>query len=252
MERFPMKKITSLTHPLVKHLCKLRTNKTYRQEQQRVIVPGHKLISELSRYHHPHHILFCEKTPPPITQDPCEHLMVSQEIIKKISGLKNPEPIVASFTIPKEAPLVNKKYLLALDRINDPGNLGTLLRTAFALGWCGCFLLPETVDPFHEKALRASRGASFYLPHRFISWEDLMQFSEKHNMPLLAADVNGTHPEKLLQHSKMILVLSHEAQGTRPSLPKRTQKVSIPIHPDMESLNVAIAGGILMYLLQKK
>ena len=88
--------------------------------------------------------------------------------MKKISGMQTPEGLVVEIEMPKPAPLEGLKYLLALDGVSDPGNVGALLRTALALGWQGIFILDESCDPFNDKALRSARGATFRLP---LAWE---------------------------------------------------------------------------------
>ena len=130
------KTITSLTHPLVKHLVRLRDDADYRHEKKRVLVEGKNLISELGKVHT---IV--------TTDEQCrigaeEIVFASEAVLHKISGTKNPEGIVAEVETPPESSLNGVSRLLALDGVSDPGNLGTLLRTACAFGWEGIFLLP--------------------------------------------------------------------------------------------------------------
>ena len=150
--------IASLHNPFVKHLVKLREDKKYREEHRSVLISGSTLVREISATNPPKHVFFDRST------ESIENgIPVSHAVLKKITGLPSPEPIAAEFPLPHPSSLVGLAPILALDAIRDPGNLGTLIRTALALGWSGIYLLPTCVDFFHEKVIRASRGAAFRL-----------------------------------------------------------------------------------------
>lgn len=232
-----MRSIVSLQHPLVKHLVKLRQNKDYRQEQGQVLIVGDKLIAEQA----PVQLLLTTAQSPAIQAD--EVISITPEILKKITGLQQPESMAAVVPLPPPADLRGKTWILVLDQINDPGNLGTLLRTALALGWEGVFITENSVDPYNEKALRAAKGATFFLPIAYGSWEDLKHWH------LYAADMDGTPFEQAHIQTPLALVLGNEAHGiSRPI----QHKLSIPMNGQSESLNVAIAGGILLHALRKR
>ncbi len=168
------KKIQSLQNPLIKHLVKLRKSSKYRKEQQSLLIPDATVIKEIGKTHAPHIILLKEGQNPLPTKT---SYYVTEEILKKITALSTPDPMVAQFPLPPPSSLRRAKSLLALDAISDPGNLGTLIRTALALGWKGVFFLPGCADPFNDKALRASRGALFRLPYRHGSWAELKELA---------------------------------------------------------------------------
>lgn len=209
-------KITSLTNPLVKHFVKLRTKKRYREEHNSVVVASKKLVEELSRH----------TAPKVVVTD------ASEAVFQKMTGQKAPEGVVAEFPLPAPSKL-GGNYILVLDRITDPGNLGTLLRTALALSWDGVLLLPGCTDPFNEKAFTASRGALFKLPYAYGSVDQL-------SLPILVAAPKGT---PFSPCKKCALVLGNEAHGSE----VKGELITIPQSNEMESLNVAIAGGILMH-----
>ena len=154
-------------------------------------------------------------------------------VFRKITGQPSPEGVVAEFPLPKPSSLKGLDYVLVLDRVMDPGNMGMLLRSALALGFEGVLFLEGCVDPFNEKALAAARGALFRLPYCFGTLDDI-------DAPLLVADLEGA---PLAFQKRCALVLGNEAQGSQIEAPK----VSIPHKGEMESLNVAAAGSILMY-----
>ncbi len=240
------KKISSLHHPLVKHLVKIRESRHYREKSQTVLVPGKKLVLETASFLSPHHVLATDEA---LLYDiPLTHL-VTYEILKKITGLASPEGIAAEFPMPAPTPLHEKKFLLILDQINDPGNLGTLLRTALAFGWEGVILLPGCVDLFNEKVIRASRAACFRLPFQMGNWEQVLHLSQQRQIPLFLADLEGQPIDKVSPLHHAFLILSNEAQGVSKEAQQWGQKVTLPMSGPMESLNVGIAGGILMYLL---
>lgn len=237
--------IKSLQHPLVKHLVKLRTNKQYREEQGRLVISSETLVKEVSQ-RTPIHTLLCNSDKmmySGFTPDSVYH--VSPEILKKISGLSTSADCIAEVDLPPPSDLTNCSRLLVLDRLTDPGNVGTLARTALALGWDGLFLTDQTADPFNDKALRASRAALFNLPYASGSLNGLLD-----NFDLFIADTEGTPIQMVTPPPKLALVLSSEAHGPDEALAQLGQRITIPMKGEMESLNVAIAGGILAFCLK--
>lgn len=243
------KKITSLQHPIVKHLQKLRTSKQYRHEMQTVLLSGKKLILELAATHSIKRLFISDESLS--NKIPSEEtLILDPSLFKKITGVVNPEPIAAEVYLPKPSPLEDFQFLIALDNINDPGNLGTLIRTTLALGWEGIFLSDTCADPFNDKALRAAKGATFHLPFRQGTHEELISLIQKRKLTPLAADIKGTALSDITPHSPLILILGNEARGIHPDIKKISTLVSIEMCGKMESLNVAAAGAILMYTLK--
>ncbi len=232
------KKIESSQNPLVKHLVKLRQERSYRYASQRVFVEGKNLIQEL-----PEAIRLLaleEKDFPPHIK--AERLIVSPAVMQKLSGVKTPEGLIAEVEMPKNEALKGK-FLLAIDRVSDPGNLGTLLRTALALGWEGAYILEGSCDPYNEKALRAAKGATFRLPLCQAGWEAVLECP----LPRYVADIRGAPP---IEVKEALLVLSHESTGAGEQAKSLCRAVSIPMSGRMESLNVATAGAILMYAMK--
>lgn len=246
-----IKKITSLQHPIVKHLVKLRKNSDYRFEHKTVVVEGIKLIQEVCAQYAPKLIITKDENIVPKGIDNKAILLVNEEIIDKITGMANSEGLLAEFPLPVPGELKGKKYLIALDGVSDPGNLGALLRTALALGWEGAFILEGSCDPFNEKALRASRGAVFRLPMAMGQWAEMENLIRKNRLTPLAADLEGKDLKQISSSKNgVLLVLSNEASGLSEEAKRVCEKVTIPMPGDMESLNVAVAGGILMYSLK--
>lgn len=242
------KMISSLQNPIVKHFVKLRENRQYREEHLSAIVPSRVLIEELAREITPKMTLVQEGAQPPKISGP--FYFVSHGILQKITGVPSPDEVVAEFPLPHKASLQGKRFIAALDKISDPGNLGTLMRTALAFGWEGLFFLPGCVDPFHEKAIRASRAASFRIPIQEGSWEELQEIIEQGKLNAYVADVGGEDFRKQKKKGNVLLILSSEAHGPSENALQLGKKITIPITEKMESLNVAVAGGILMYFFK--
>jgi len=234
-----MIEIKSLQHPLVKRLVALRTQKKEREDTQTVLIESPKVIREIAAKKPLKTML--SLTPSSLQAE--NAYLVTQEILNKISGMETADTLLAEVDMPRPVSLHAKKWVLALDGVAEPGNLGTLLRTSLAFGWEGVFFLPGTCDPFNEKALRAGRGAIFRLPFAYGSFEDL----QKLGLPLLAADLQGERPSP---QKAVCLIVGNEAQGLSLKIHDQVTKVSLPMQGEMESLNVAVAGGILLYTLK--
>ena len=186
----------------------------------------------------------------------------------KICDVPNPPKIAAQFYHPpsfthfsnKDSTykLPNYKWILALSSLNDPSNLGALLRSASALDWDAVFLLKHTenltrlqstcCDPFSLKAIAAARGCQFKIPIYEGSWENLRSLK----FPVVFADVkNDTKTEKIDSKDGCVLVLGNESQGNIIGRQDGDHSITIPINSNrMESLNVSVAGGILMHSLK--
>ena len=241
------KTITSLQHPLVSHWLLLRKERPFREEKKEVLIAGETLVRELS----PELELLSLITDEPVKGIRAkEHYLVTPEILKKITGLGQPDGFAAVVALPQSQDLRTKKSLLVLDQLADPGNIGTLLRTALALGWEGIVTTPGTVDLFNDKAIRAARGATFRLPYMHQSQEELALWLGEKN-PILA-DIDGECLDRVALPSPVTLILSSEAHGPQSWAEKIAQKVSIPMQGSVESLNVASAGAILLYALRPR
>lgn len=245
-----MKEISSLQHPLFKHLVKLRQNTDYRYDHHAIVIEGKNMIAEAADLLTFKTILTSspDLIPKGIKAD--EIILTTPAVIQKVSGLQAPEGILAEVPMPKSANFKGKKHLVALDGVNDPGNLGTILRTALALGWEGIFFLDESCDPYNEKALRASRGAVFKLPMMYGNWKDLQKIVNENKLSAYVADTHGTPFDQISSAEKILLVLGNEAHGPSKESLSACTAITIPMSGKMESLNVSVAAGILLYTLR--
>ena len=246
-----VKILTSVDHPHIKHLAKLRVNRDYRHEHHSVVIVGTKPSSEVAPFCQVKSVLVYDESFLPEKVHADYVYVVNQAIMKKASGMLAPEGILLEVAMPKPATLKGAKQILVLDGVNDPGNLGALLRTALALGWDGAFILENSCDPFNDKALKAARGATFRLPIKMGTWKELNELSVQEGWSPVVADLDGVPPEKISKKEKILLILGNEAHGASLEAKELGDKVTIPMPGPMESLNVSVAGGILLYLLKK-
>jgi TrmH family RNA methyltransferase len=244
-----MRTITSLQHPIVKHLVKLRQDRNYRYESKSVIIEGKKLIQEMGPKQSIKTLLALNADLIPAHLKTEEVFLVNESILEKISGMHSSEGIIAEIAIPPSAFLEGKNLILAFDGVSDPGNLGTLLRSGLALGWQGAFILQNCCDPYNDKAIRAAKGATFSLPIATGTWKDLEKIQKENRLTPLVADIQGTPLNKILKSAGVLLILSNEAHGPSKQALRLCKQVTIPMSPLMESLNVSAAGAILMYTL---
>ncbi len=238
-----MKQIISLQHPLVKRLAKLNSDRSLRYEEKSVVVEGIKLVEELKGS-----LKRVLVTDPSLAPPGVETYLVSNEVIGKIAGSKHPEGIVAEVEMPVFRLPISCRYLLVLDGVSDPGNLGTLLRSALALGWEGAYLLGNCCDPFNDKAIRAAKGATFRLPIQKGSFTEFSGVVKERALIPLVATLEGESIKTLHAAQRIALILGSESHGPSKEVVEFAKKITIPI-TNMESLNVASAGAILMYTL---
>jgi TrmH family RNA methyltransferase len=138
--------------------------------------------------------------------------------------------------------------VLVLDAVQDPGNVGTLLRTAFALGAAGAVLLRGSADLTNPKVMRAAMGASFRLPTAAVDAVEFVAWCRHGDVQVWASAADGAPLTRAALPDRLALVVGNEGAGVRPELRElAVRQVSIPLARGAESLNVAVAAGILLY-----
>lgn len=180
---------------------------------------------------------------------------VTEQEFRSAAETESPQGVLAIAEIPerKLRALAGRESLrvLVLDAVQDPGNVGTILRTAAGLGADATVALPGTVDLWNAKVIRGAMGASFHHLCMQATLADLLAFLAGEGAALWAADASGTPADDVAPPRKLALVVGNEGAGLSSSLRERTtQLVSLPISASVESLNVAVAAGILLYQLR--
>jgi TrmH family RNA methyltransferase len=165
-----------------------------------------------------------------------------------------PQGVLAIGEVPARAledlTLPSRARLLVLDGLQDPGNVGTILRTAAALGVAATIALPGTVDLWNAKVVRSAMGAHFRHLALTSSWDELDAFRRARSVPMWAADTGGAPLDGAGAPDRLAVVVGNEGSGVSAPARQRAERlVAIPIESAVESLNVAVATGILLYEL---
>ena len=238
--------------------------KKFRRQENRFLLEGHRLIEQaLSANVEIEEIWMTKKSLESsngkdiikqIENSNIPWSIAPNNIIKQISDSLNDQGIIALAPIPVYKKYKNPpKQSIYLDGISDPGNMGTLLRTAAWFGIKSVFRSTECVDPFNSKVVRSAMGAHFYFSHfESISDKQILNDFTKVGMKVLGSDMEGSsiHTLSLSDIKGWILVLGSEAHGISESARSLiTTMVTIPGAKGMESLNVSVAGGILLHAL---
>lgn len=245
-----MSVLTSRQNPLCAHVRKLCAQSRYRREAGEYLADGRKLWEEAVRWRAPIRRLIT--TPETQVERPrgVEHTEVSGELMAYLSPMESPQGLLFTLAIPEKTPpvLEGKRYLV-LDGLQDPGNVGTIWRTADALGADGLFLLNHCADPYGPKTVRAAMGASFRLPAWEITLEELRELLQEAGIPLYAAAL-GTNSIDITKAGlgSCAMVVGNEGHGvSREVLDACDGQVIIPMRPRCESLNAATAAAILLW-----
>ena len=168
--------------------------------------------------------------------------IVNEDVLKKISCNVNPEGVVFIAKM-KEFKVNNPKKILFLDEINDPGNMGTLLRTALAFDYDLVVTSENCVSIYNEKVVNASKGAIFQMP---VIKDKLKNYKGTHQILVTNLSKNAVPLDEINVPEKFVLVLGNESHGVGKDIRQLAdQEIIIPIK-NIDSLNVAVAGGILM------
>lgn len=184
-------------------------------------------------------------------------LEVSEEELKAVATTDTPQGVVIAAETPRpsltEITLQERVFAVVLDGVQDPGNLGTIVRSAEAFGATFVATLPGTVDPWNPKAVRSAAGSSLRLPIVEMGVESLLAFLHDAGFVIMGADLAGEDIAGVPVPARTALVLGNEGAGLSAAVRSACDRlVSVPIHGETESLNVGVAAGILLYLLGRE
>ncbi len=242
-----MYKIESTQNEKVKYWSKLKDKKT-RDEEGLFLVEGDHLVKEALKYHLIKEILTLDDNSYDVPT-----YQVTNEIMKKLTEQQTPPRVIGVCQKLKEHEVLGS--VLVLDEIQDPGNLGTILRSAVAFGMKNIVLSPTCVDLYNPKVIRSTEGIFFPLN---IIRTDLVSFIEKQKMSnesyvVMGADMNGEDVGKIIFPEPVILVIGNEGQGISKEVRECIDTfVRIPMNDFCESLNAAVSASILMYERSKR
>jgi RNA methyltransferase, TrmH family len=173
----------------------------------------------------------------------------ASHVFKAASDTQTPQGILLVLKLRQPTIPANPDFVLVIDAVRDPGNLGTLLRTAEAAGVQAVILSPGTADAFAPKVVRSAMGAHFNLPAASMEWDEINKYMKQHNLISFLADSGGGLAYDRADLSKpLALIVGGEAQGPGAEAQKlASEKIHIPMPGNAESLNAAVAGAVLMF-----
>lgn len=245
--------ITSKSNQLIK-LTRSLKDKSARDELELFVVEGIKSVAEaLNSLLSVKKIIFTEKGYQSFVQFFGEfdalYELVTDDVFKYISEEKTPQGVLALVCKPQNTLIKPTGSCLFLDGLQDPSNVGAIIRTAAATGFCDIYLA-ECVDPFNSKSVRASMGGIFKTRLYIGDREQLLSFIDK---PIVIADMAGENVFCYEDSDRVCLVIGNEGSGVSDRLKSlATKTVSIPMQNNVESLNAAVSASILMYALKKE
>jgi TrmH family RNA methyltransferase len=269
--------ITSSQNPKIKLVRTLLGHARERREAGAFVVEGVRLIEEAATRDWRFRFALYDASLNARGSSLVEHLLsrgaeveeISERLMKSLSDTETPQGILAVLElaplptlapgahlpraqVPWSAGVTNyPDFILIPDRIRDPGNLGTLLRTAAAAGVQAVFLPPETADAFSPKVVRAGMGAHFSLPIQSMKWEKIRR--EIEGLQVYLADMDGQSCWEMDLSEPLALIIGSEAEGASEEARElATQTISIPMSGDMESLNAGVAGSVLMFEVMRQ
>lgn len=238
--------ISSLTNPTVKQLVRLHQKK-YRDQSKMFLVEGEHLLEEA--YQSGSLVQIFAKESFQTTYDGFDIERISDSVATKISQTQSTSNV---FGLCKQrtSTLEGTHYLLC-DGIQDPGNLGTMIRTAHSFGYDGVIISHDSADFYNDKTIRSTQGALFHINLLRKDLTDIIHFLKSQNIKVVGTALENSVEMSSVQADKVALIVGNEGQGIRQELLKLCD-VSVKIETvAFESLNVSVASGIAMYHFKK-
>ena len=245
-------RITSRRNPLVQQVKKLLTSKREREKLGLFVSDGTKLLEEAVRYCPGLHTVFLSEGVEVRVPESCRVIRVSREVMEAISPMESPQGAVFLCRLPEKREFRPEKGMLLLDGIQDPGNLGTILRTADAWN-VPVALLEGCADPFSHKVVRSSMGAVFRAPVTVTDWQTAKESCARAGIPVAVTALNQRAEDiRKAEVAAMAVVIGSEGQGVRREiLESAGHCLIIPMNDHCESLNAAIAAATVMWQMGK-
>lgn len=249
-----MEKITSTKNPVVKAMRDLK-DKRAREESGRILVEGEVMIREALGCGLAIHELLADERHEPFALEMeaqgARAFGVPRSILETVCETKTPQGVCASFDAPKPLQVEQlPDIVVALDGVQDPGNVGTIWRTADAAGFQGLLLGAGSADPLSPKVLRSAMGSGFRLPFAHAApLEEALCALKERGYTVIASDLGGVDfYSRPNPGSKFVLVIGNEARGISDAVREcADMRLKLPMRGGAESLNAAIAAAIMMY-----
>ena len=240
-------RITARKNPLLQRVRKLLSSRKERQETGLYVADGTKLLEEAVKYAELDTVILSDGVEADLPQN-VRLVRVPEDVMQSVSPMQTPQGALFLCRIPRQKVFVPQKRMLLLDGIQDPGNLGTILRTADALQ-VPVVLLEGCADPYNHKTVRASMGAVFRTPPVRAEWEQVKAALQREKIPVGVTALSDTARDiRLWELRDMAVVIGSEGQGVRPQILEQADaRLIIPMDSRCESFNAAVAATIVLW-----
>ena len=244
--------ITSRKNPLLQRVKKLLSSRKEREATGLFVSDGVKLLQEAARWWPGLDTVILSQGVEAEVPEGVRVVTVPEDVMASISPMQTPQGALFLCRLPEKAPFEPQPGMLLLDGIQDPGNLGTILRTADALQ-IPVALLEGCVDPYSHKVVRSSMGAVFRMNVMQTTWAQARQACKDAGIPIGVTALTDTALDlRQAPLNRLAVVIGSEGQGVRQEiLDSAGQALIIPMNPNCESLNAAIAAAIVMWQMKQ-
>ena len=244
-------RITARKNPLLQQVRRLLTSKKERLETGLFVADGTKLLQEAVKWWPGLDTVILSDGVQANVPDHVRVIRVPGDVMESVSPMQTPQGALFLCRLPEKKAFTAKPGMLLLDGIQDPGNLGTILRTADALE-VPVVLLEGCADPYSHKVVRASMGAVFRRPVLQAAWQEAKLAFENAGIPVAVTALSDRAEDiRQAKLSDMAVVIGSEGQGVRSDILEYAQKeLIIPMNKNCESLNAAIAAAIVMWQMK--
>lgn len=243
--------ITSRKNPLLQQVRKLLSSRREREKTGLFVGDGTKLLQEAIRWCPELETVIMTPDAAVELPDSVRAVLVPKDVMESISPMQTPQGALFVCRLPEKTPFVPKPGMLLLDGIQDPGNLGTILRTADALE-IPVALLEGCADLYSHKVVRASMGAVFRMEITQTCWQEVKPACDEQGIPIAVTALDDSARDLREAPLKtMAVVIGSEGQGVRKEiLDSAAHSLIIPMNPNCESINAAIAAAIVMWQMK--
>lgn len=245
-------RLTSRQNPLLQHVRKLQSSRSYRERSGAFAADGTKLLEEAAKWCDGlTTVILADGIQSPPLPDHVQVVRVPQDVMQSISTMQTPQGALFVCKLPEPKEITLTPGTLVLDGIQDPGNVGTILRTADALE-IPVALTDDCADPYNAKTVRASMGAVFRTPPQLAPRQQILQHCAEHNLDLAVTVLSEQAVD--IRQAKLntcAVVIGSEGRGVSPAfLQAARRQFIIPMNPRCESLNAAVAAAIVMWQMK--
>ena len=244
-------RITSRKNPLLQQVRKLLSSRKERQQAGLFVADGTKLLDEAVKWWQGLDTVILSDGVQAQLPEQVRVVRVPEDVMQSISPMQTPQGALFLCRLPKQKEFAPRPGMLLLDGVQDPGNLGTILRTADALQ-IPVALLEGCADPYSHKVVRASMGAVFRTSVQQTTWEEAQRCCTQAGIPVAVTALSDRAVDiRTAAVGTMAVVIGSEGQGVRREiLEAAAHQLIIPMSPNCESLNAAIAAAIVMWQMQ--